>query len=221
MITKKKVSRSYTSNINEVVILERLITKLLPTTRGIEGTHKPPTSTPQTTDLNSSIESNSTLASSFYIANGKPVVVFTEDEKEMLAQTCKWIIICNLSHVRPLIDIIRREFGKVMAAKGWINLPWDYYVWDAQCRIVEPIGTRLAMDKATSIQTDLTKPLVNEILLENRNKGGHMTVITQVVEYETISAYTAPVAGCKGMVMRNVDDAERELKVKFTKSSEM
>ncbi|PHU15712.1 hypothetical protein BC332_16917 [Capsicum chinense] len=87
-------------------------------------------------------------------------------------------------------------------ASIWTNFPWHHYVWDDLCRIVEPIGTRLAIDKATSTQTrpatakikveiDLTKPLVNEILLEIRNKEGYMIVITQVVEYETIPETTS------------------------------
>ncbi|KAH0672951.1 hypothetical protein KY290_025236 [Solanum tuberosum] len=71
-------------------------------------------------------------------------------------------------------------------APVWINLPdlkWYFYEWDAICRIVGPIWTPLLLDKTTLAKTrpttakvrveiDLTKPLVNEVLLEVTNVAG-------------------------------------------------
>ncbi|KAG5599844.1 hypothetical protein H5410_031214 [Solanum commersonii] len=194
--------------------------------------------------------------------NGKPVVSFSNAENELLAQTCKWTIIGKFSHIRPCINIIRREFAKIIPGKGtirigafdmhhvfldfdnledhlnvlsrnfiqlgglnimkiikwstkfkpdadntlapvWINLPdlkWHLYEWDAICRIVAPIGTPFLLDKATLAKTrpttakvrveiDLTKPLINEVLLEITNVAGITEVINQRVEYETIPAF--------------------------------
>ncbi|OIT27626.1 hypothetical protein A4A49_25768 [Nicotiana attenuata] len=199
---------------------------------------------------------------SYQMVNGKPVVIFTKEEEDMLAQTCKWTIIGKFSHIRPSIDSIRSEFAKIIKSKGsikigaydlhhvfidfdniedhrnvlsrnyinlggdkimkigkwstkfkpevetnfapvWINLPdlpWHYYEWDALCRIVEPIGIPLLMDKATisktrpttakvRVEIDLTKPLLSEVLVEIINEKGNMEIITQKIEYETIPAF--------------------------------
>lgn len=40
----------------------------------------------------------------------------------MLAQTCKWTIIGKFSQIRPSIDIIRREFTKIIPGKGNIKI---------------------------------------------------------------------------------------------------
>ncbi|WMV47683.1 hypothetical protein MTR67_041068 [Solanum verrucosum] len=180
----------------------------------------------------------------------------------MLAQTCKWAIIGKFSQIRPSIDIIRREFTKIIPGKGnikiraydmhhvfldfdniedhlnvlsrnfihlggldimkimkwsttfkpnsdhslapvWVNLPdlkWHLFEWDAICRILEPIGTPLLLDKATLTKTrptiakvrveiDLTKPFIDEVILEITNRDGLTEMINQRTEYETIPAF--------------------------------
>ncbi|KAH0719037.1 hypothetical protein KY290_015709 [Solanum tuberosum] len=56
------------------------------------------------------------------IQNGKYVVSISKEENEMLAQTCKWTIIGKFSQIRPSIDIIRREFTKIIPGKGNIKI---------------------------------------------------------------------------------------------------
>ncbi|WMV43524.1 hypothetical protein MTR67_036909 [Solanum verrucosum] len=58
----------------------------------------------------------------YEIQDGKPLVVFTKEENDLLAQTCKWTIICNISHIRPSIDIIRKEFAKMISSKGNVKI---------------------------------------------------------------------------------------------------
>ncbi|WMV18919.1 hypothetical protein MTR67_012304 [Solanum verrucosum] len=56
------------------------------------------------------------------IQNGKYMVSFSKEENEMLAQTCKWTILGKFSQIRPSIDIIRREFTKIIPGKGNIKI---------------------------------------------------------------------------------------------------
>ncbi|KAG5615181.1 hypothetical protein H5410_015005 [Solanum commersonii] len=51
------------------------------------------------------------------IQNGKYLVSFSKEENEMLAQTCKWTILGKFSQIRPSIDIIQREFTKIIPGK--------------------------------------------------------------------------------------------------------
>ncbi|KAH0702195.1 hypothetical protein KY285_016473 [Solanum tuberosum] len=88
-------------------------------------------------------------------------------------------------------------------APVWINLPdlsWYFYEWDAICRIVEPIGTPLLLDKAiisktrpttakVRVKIDLSKPQIKEVILEITNNDGMTEMINQRVEYETIPAF--------------------------------
>ncbi|KAH0731472.1 hypothetical protein KY290_002478 [Solanum tuberosum] len=196
------------------------------------------------------------------IIDGKAVVVFTKEEHEILADTCRWTIIGKFSRGRPAIDRIRSDFTKVITTKGevkigakdryhvfidveneedfndifsrdsialnddvdmkilkwtpnfkpnaenslapvWINLPdlpWHYYEWDALCRIVDPIGVPLIMDKATTtktrpttaklrVQIDLAKPLIHTVRVEVRNLSGEEETFEQKIEYETLPIY--------------------------------
>ncbi|OIT02730.1 hypothetical protein A4A49_10946 [Nicotiana attenuata] len=202
------------------------------------------------------------LPRAYEVINGKPIAIFTKEENDILAQTCKWTIIGKFLRIRPSIDIIRSEFSKNFPGKGtikigaydmkhvfinfdnvedhadvssrnftmigsdtvmtlekwttkfkqegesthapvWItlpDLPWHYYEWDAICRIVEPIGIPLAMDKATisktrpttakvRIEIDLTKSILKEVNVEIRNVEGNLEMFTQKVEYESIPSY--------------------------------
>ncbi|KAH0743958.1 hypothetical protein KY290_031951 [Solanum tuberosum] len=88
-------------------------------------------------------------------------------------------------------------------APVWVNLPdlkWHLFEWDAICRILEQIGTPLLLDKATLTKTrptivkirveiDLTKPLIDEVILEITNRDGLTEMINQRIEYETILAF--------------------------------
>ncbi|KAG5570406.1 hypothetical protein H5410_060172 [Solanum commersonii] len=88
-------------------------------------------------------------------------------------------------------------------APVWVNLPdlkWHLFEWDAICRILEPIGTPLLLDKATltktrptiakvKVEIDLTKPLIDEVILEITNRDGLTEMINQRIKYETIPAF--------------------------------
>ncbi|KAG5592792.1 hypothetical protein H5410_043306 [Solanum commersonii] len=58
----------------------------------------------------------------YEIQDGKPLVVFTKEENDLLTQTCKWTIIGNISHIRPSIDIIQKEFAKMISSKGNVKI---------------------------------------------------------------------------------------------------
>ncbi|XP_070032995.1 uncharacterized protein [Nicotiana tomentosiformis] len=87
----------------------------------------------------------------------------------------------------------------------WItlpDLPWHFYEWDAICRIVDPIGFSLVLDKATTIKTrpttakirieiDLAKPILNEVIIEIRNLEGNIEEFIQKVEYESLPNFTS------------------------------
>ncbi|WMV09467.1 hypothetical protein MTR67_002852 [Solanum verrucosum] len=53
---------------------------------------------------------------------GKPVIVFTEEENELLANTCKWTIIGKFAKTRPSIEKIRTEFVKIVPLKGSVKI---------------------------------------------------------------------------------------------------
>ncbi|KAH0672577.1 hypothetical protein KY290_026629 [Solanum tuberosum] len=152
---------------------------------------------------------------SYELQDGKQVVFFSVQENELLAQKCKWTIIDDHINVystsfltigeNHIMKILRwttdfKPEEEITLAPVWINLPWHYYEWDAICRKCKPIGTPLVMDKATNsktrpatakvrIEIDLTRPLINEILVEIRNNEGKVMIINQKVEYETIPAF--------------------------------
>ncbi|XP_009766116.2 uncharacterized protein [Nicotiana sylvestris] len=80
------------------------------------------------------------------------------------------------------------------------NLPWQYYEWDALCHILGPVGIPLIMDKATMSKTrpttakvrveiNLTKPIVQEVLLEFINDEGSKEMVVQKIEYESMPAF--------------------------------
>lgn len=93
-----------------------------------------------------------------------------------------------------------REF---LHAPIWItllDLPQYFYEQDVICRIVEPSGTPLTIDKATitksrpttakiCIEMDLSRAILSEIDVEIRNAKGDMEVFSQKVEYESIPSY--------------------------------
>jgi len=71
---------------------------------------------------------------------------------------------------------------------------------DALCRIVEPIGYPLTMDKATStksrpttaklrVELDLAKPRIREVAVEIRNAEGGLERFTQKVDYEDLPEF--------------------------------
>ncbi|KAH0671069.1 hypothetical protein KY289_025562 [Solanum tuberosum] len=88
-------------------------------------------------------------------------------------------------------------------APVWVNLldlKWHLFEWDAICRILEPIGAPLLLDKATLTKTrptiakvrveiDLTKLLIDEVILEITNRDGLTEMINQIIEYETIPTF--------------------------------
>ncbi|WMV38372.1 hypothetical protein MTR67_031757 [Solanum verrucosum] len=88
-------------------------------------------------------------------------------------------------------------------APVWITLPdlsWQFFEWDALCRIVNPIGYPLIMDKATStnsrpttaklrVELDLAKPRIREVAVEIRNAEGGFERFTQKVEYEDLPEF--------------------------------
>ncbi|XP_070030067.1 uncharacterized protein [Nicotiana sylvestris] len=92
---------------------------------------------------------------------------------------------------------------ETIMAPVWINLPnlwWHFFEWAALCRIAEPIGIPIICDKATlskirlttakiKVETDITKPLVKEVLIDIVNKEGQKETRIQKVEYETIPEY--------------------------------
>ncbi|KAH0641879.1 hypothetical protein KY290_033493 [Solanum tuberosum] len=53
---------------------------------------------------------------------GKPVIVFTEDENELLANTCKWTIVGIKDHKHVFIDVENEEDFKTIYSKNFINL---------------------------------------------------------------------------------------------------
>ena len=77
-----------------------------------------------------------------------------------------------------------------------MNLPdlkWHLFEWDAICRILEPIGTFLLLDKETltkgrptmakaRVEIDLTKPLIAEVILKITNRDRLIEMINQRIE---------------------------------------
>lgn len=59
---------------------------------------------------------------SYGVVNDKPFVIFTKEENDILAQTCKWKIIGKFLRNRPSIDIFRGEFAKCFPRKGTIKI---------------------------------------------------------------------------------------------------
>ncbi|KAH0764626.1 hypothetical protein KY285_000497 [Solanum tuberosum] len=86
---------------------------------------------------------------------------------------------------------------------AWINLPdllWYYYEWAALCRIVEPIGNPIVIDKATQSKTrpstaklrveiDLLKPLLTNIQVVIKNFEGQVDTFNQKIEYKTLPTF--------------------------------
>ncbi|OIT30842.1 hypothetical protein A4A49_27518 [Nicotiana attenuata] len=56
------------------------------------------------------------------IINGKPVVTFTKEEHDLLAETCKWTLIGYFCRNRPQIDKIRANFTRIMPTKGQVKI---------------------------------------------------------------------------------------------------
>ncbi|WMV10227.1 hypothetical protein MTR67_003612 [Solanum verrucosum] len=56
------------------------------------------------------------------IINGKPIVVFTKEEHNILADTCRWTIIGKFDKSRPQIDKIRENFAKIVPTKGHVKI---------------------------------------------------------------------------------------------------
>ncbi|KAG5625371.1 hypothetical protein H5410_010589 [Solanum commersonii] len=131
------------------------------------------------------------------LTRDKPLIVFTEEENELLANTCKWTI----------VDVENEEDFKTIYSKNFINLDeensmkiqkWStkfkpeadslaphYYEWAALCRIVSPIGNPIIMDKATltktrptmaklKVEIDMMKPLVHEVVVVIKNPKGEI-----------------------------------------------
>ncbi|KAH0773970.1 hypothetical protein KY290_011107 [Solanum tuberosum] len=58
----------------------------------------------------------------YELDKGKPVIVFTEEENELLANTCKWTIVGKFAKTRPSIEKIRTEFVKIVPLKGSVKI---------------------------------------------------------------------------------------------------
>ncbi|OIT24755.1 hypothetical protein A4A49_28383 [Nicotiana attenuata] len=58
----------------------------------------------------------------YSLFEGKPVVTFTKEENDLLAQTCKWTVIGKLTRIRPSIELIRSDFAKSIPGKGNIKI---------------------------------------------------------------------------------------------------
>lgn len=50
------------------------------------------------------------------------MVVFTKEEHDLLAETCKWTIMGKFTRTRPSIEIIRTEFAKIIKVKGSLKI---------------------------------------------------------------------------------------------------
>ncbi|KAH0679898.1 hypothetical protein KY284_020983 [Solanum tuberosum] len=259
-LPSKVWNKNFCQNPQNFVPLNQILPGLVPVSKAME--NPKPTYANLATNRSSRNSRIRLQPKPHEIQNGKPVVSFSKEENEMLAQMCKWTIIGKFSQIRPSIDIIRREFTKIIPGKGnikigaydmhhvfldfdnikdhlnvlsrnfihlgglnimkimkwsttfkpnsdhsmtpvWVNMPdlkWHLFEWDAICRILEPIGTPLLLDKATLTKTrptivkvrveiDLTKPLIDEVILEITNRDGLIEMINQRIEYETIPAF--------------------------------
>lgn len=50
------------------------------------------------------------------------MVVFTKEEHNLIADTCKWTIVGKFICTRPLIERIRTEFAKNIKVKGSLKI---------------------------------------------------------------------------------------------------
>nr|XP_018631621.1 uncharacterized protein LOC108947774 [Nicotiana tomentosiformis] len=126
-----------------------------------------------------------------------------EDHFEVISRNCMSFGRENIMVVQKWSSKFKPNAGRSSFAPVWITLPklpWHYYEWDALCRILEPVGILLIMDKATTSKTrpittkvrveiNLTKPLVEEVLLEIINDEGSKNIVVQKIEYESIPAF--------------------------------
>ncbi|KAG5568383.1 hypothetical protein H5410_064603, partial [Solanum commersonii] len=133
--------------------------------------------------------------------DGKPVVIFTKEEQELLATTYKWTFVVkigveDLKHI--FIDVDNEEDYNTINSKNFINLSEDNNMKIQ--KIVSPIGTSIVMDKATlsktrptttkvRVEIDFTKTVVHEVAVEIRNSTGEIDVFNQKIEYETIPLF--------------------------------
>ncbi|XP_070029285.1 uncharacterized protein [Nicotiana sylvestris] len=124
-----------------------------------------------------------------------------EDHRNVKARS--FLTICDMQmKLQKWTPNFKPEIKSTLAPV-WINLPdlkWHYFEWDAFCRIVEPIGIPIIMDKATisktrpttakiKIEIDVTKTLLHEVQIDIMNENGQMESIIQKVEYEAIPEY--------------------------------
>lgn len=58
----------------------------------------------------------------YEVIEGKTMVVFTKEEHELLADTCRWTIIGKFLRGIPTIDQIRVDFALLLVTKGEIKI---------------------------------------------------------------------------------------------------
>lgn len=56
-------------------------------------------------------------ARAYEMVNGKAVMVFTEEEHAMLAETCRWTIIGIFLRGRPAVEKSRTDFARAISFK--------------------------------------------------------------------------------------------------------
>ncbi|KAK4716140.1 hypothetical protein R3W88_014478 [Solanum pinnatisectum] len=56
------------------------------------------------------------------VIDGKMVVIFTNEEHELLAETCRWMVVEEFTRGRPAIDKIRANFDKAVTLKSSVKI---------------------------------------------------------------------------------------------------
>ncbi|KAH0696575.1 hypothetical protein KY285_013369 [Solanum tuberosum] len=54
--------------------------------------------------------------------DGKTVVIFTKEEQELLATTCKWTFVGKFLKTHPQIDKIKADFVKIVPLRGSVKI---------------------------------------------------------------------------------------------------
>ncbi|KAG5632072.1 hypothetical protein H5410_003789 [Solanum commersonii] len=151
--------------------------------------------------------------------DGKPMVIFTKEEQELLATICKWTFVGKFSKTRPQIDKIRADFVKIVPLRGSVKIGVkdlkhvfiDVDNEEDYNTINSKNFTNLSEDDNMKIQKWTTKfkpeeetTLTSAHLLKwikqpsqrlgqqrrrIRNSTGEMEVFIQKIEYETIPLF--------------------------------
>lgn len=62
------------------------------------------------------------LSRGYDIVDGKATMIFTKEEHDLLANTCRWTIIGKFHKTRPSIEKIRAEFPKIIKNKDAVKI---------------------------------------------------------------------------------------------------